>query len=35
MMTDTGGDQIDTTMKYLPFGLTRSGTVPRVFRKYG
>jgi RHS repeat-associated protein len=28
LMTDTSGDQIQTTMKYLPFGLTRSGSVP-------
>jgi RHS repeat-associated protein len=27
-MTDTSGDQIETTMKYLPFGGTRSGAVP-------
>jgi RHS repeat-associated protein len=28
LMTDTSGDQIQTTMKYLPFGGTRSGSVP-------
>jgi len=27
-MTDSAGAQIDTTMKYLPFGGTRSGSVP-------
>jgi RHS repeat-associated protein len=27
-MTDSDGYQIDTTMKYLPFGGTRSGNVP-------
>jgi len=28
LMTDTSGNQIDTTMKYLPFGETRYGSVP-------
>jgi hypothetical protein len=27
-MTDTSGNQIGTTVKYLPFGGTRSGGVP-------
>jgi RHS repeat-associated protein len=28
LMTDASGNQIDTTVKYLPFGETRAGNVP-------
>ena len=28
LVTDTNGDQVDTTMKYYPFGSTISGDVP-------
>jgi len=28
LMTDTSGNQIQTTMKYYPYGVTRSGAVP-------